>query len=58
MKTYIKPETEVTVIQFQPMLSNSVTGVSGLDGVTNSDDDFSGGDSDSRGISWGDDDEE
>ncbi|MCR5817567.1 MAG: hypothetical protein K6F89_00505 [Prevotella sp.] len=58
MKTYIKPNTKITLINIQPLLGNSVASVSGLDGVTKSSGDFAGGAADSRGYSDWDDDED
>ena len=47
MKKYIKPEIEVTNIELQLLDSNSITSVSGADGVGTSTDVFNG-DADSR----------
>lgn len=56
MKTYIKPNIEVTMVEVQPLMQNSVKSTS-LNGVTVSDTDFGGGSADSRGGSiWSDED--
>ena len=59
MKRYIKPNTEMVTVKIQSLLTpNSVTGLSGLDGVYVSKDVFSGGAADSRSSIWGDDEED
>jgi len=58
MKKYIKPTVEETLIQALPLLnSNSVKKVTGLDGVTTSNDEFEGGETDSRRTTVWDDEE-
>ena len=54
-KVYIKPEVQMTEIRIQSLLIGSV---SGLDGVTVGDEDFTGGNADSRRGSLWDDDED
>ncbi len=56
MKKYIKPEVEITIINTQPLLSNSVSSLSGLEGV-NTGGEFSGGSGDSRRGRWDEEDE-
>lgn len=48
MKKYIKPSVEVTDIELQLLDSNSITSVSGADGLGTGDGEFVGGDGDSR----------
>lgn len=58
MKKYIKPSIEETVIELTPLMDNSVTNITGLDGVTTSNEEYdpSNGGVDSRRHSfWGDD---
>ena len=45
-KTYMNPEMVVVPLMAQQMIAYSVTSVSGLDGVTIGDGDFTGGASD------------
>lgn len=47
-KKYINPTIEVMKLNTTPLLTNSVTSVSGLDGVETSSDEFEGGTADSR----------
>ena len=47
-KTYMKPGVEVMHIEMLPLMNNSVTSLSGLDGVSTSSEEFTGGTSDSR----------
>ncbi len=55
MKQYVTPSTEVVTAHVQPLLGNSIKNVSGIDGITVSDDDFVGGSADSRsGSIWDD----
>lgn len=49
MKAYIKPNIEITSVDLQPLLDNSITSVTGLDGVEKGEGDFGGGPVDSRG---------
>lgn len=57
MKAYIKPSIEVTVVEMQPLMDNSITSTAGLNGVTMGEGDFSGGAADSRrGGIWDDED--
>ena len=56
MKKYMKPISEVMLIKVQPLMNNSVTDVSNLDGVSISSEDFVGGEADARGCLWDDDD--
>ena len=62
MKKYIAPNEKIitTIIMRQQLLSGSdpVKSVSGLDGVTKSDEYFEGGTADSRSFSVWDDDED
>lgn len=57
-KTYIKPSTTLHAIKATQLICNSIRGVSGLDGVSTSNDNFVGGTSDSRSDNswdiWGD----
>lgn len=46
-KTYINPTIEVMKLT-TPLLTNSVTSVDGLDGVTTSETEFTGGEANSR----------
>ena len=48
MKAYIKPNTEMTLVEVQSLMQNSIKTVTGLDGVEKSEDDFGGGTVDSR----------
>ena len=48
-KTYIKPSVEVVCLELENMIANSVTGVSGLDGLSVSNEDFGGGAADAKG---------
>ena len=48
MKKYIKPEIEVTIIELQLLDSNSITSVSGADGLGTGEGEFAGGAGDSR----------
>lgn len=50
MKKYIKPSIQTIRVNFLPLMagSNTVSKVTGLDGVDTSNDEFSGGTSDSR----------
>ena len=57
MKKYIKPNLEVMNIKVQPLMNNSVTTASGLDGVEMGEGDFTGGAADSRSGSLWDEDE-
>ncbi|MBQ3631590.1 MAG: hypothetical protein II949_10175 [Prevotella sp.] len=57
MKTYIKPITTETRIEMQHLMQNSITSVTGLDGVETSSESFGGGSADSRrGNVWDDED--
>lgn len=47
-KIYLEPTIEVTRIEVQSLIMNSVESVSGLDGVSTSDEELNGGDADSR----------
>jgi hypothetical protein len=47
-KTYINPTIEVMKLNTTPLLTNSVTSVDGLDGVTTSETEFTGGEANSR----------
>lgn len=58
MKAYIKPNTEMTLVEVQSLMQNSITTVTGLDGVEKSEDDFGGGAVDSRRNNVWDDEEE
>ena len=59
-KAYMAPAITITTVEMQAPLasSNSVTSVSGIDGLTVGDGDFSGGAADSRrgGSLWDDED--
>ena len=48
-KTYIQPDLTIDMMEEVTLLAESVTGVTGLDDVTVSDKDFTGGDADARG---------
>ena len=57
MKTYIKPITTETKSEMQHLMQNSITSVTGLDGVETSSESFAGGSVDSRrGNAWDDED--
>ena len=45
---YIRPEVEALHVDVEPLLTNSVTSIDGLDGVEPGEGDFPGGDADSR----------
>ena len=47
-KTYINPTIEVMKLNTTPLMTNSVTSVDGLEGVTTSETEFEGGTADSR----------
>ena len=56
MKKYIKPSMEVVNIKIQTLLQdNSVNSVNGLTGVERGNGDFDGGNADSRGGGYWDD---
>ncbi len=60
-KEYKNPTLKVVNVKPATILAGSISGVSGLDGVTKSDSEFSGGEGDARGSrfsSWEDDVEE
>ena len=58
MKSYIKPNIKTVVVNAQSHFCvNSVNGVNGLDGVQRGNGGFTGGDADSRGTGWFDDEE-
>ena len=49
MKTYIKPRIKVIEVEAESLLdANSITTVSGVDGITTSDTEFTGGNADAR----------
>ena len=50
-KTYIQPAFTIDSMEEVTLLAESVKGVDGLEGVTVSDKDFTGGDADARGNS-------
>ena len=57
MKKYIKPNTNILLVEVQSLMqSNSVTNVTGVDGVERGEGYFVGGSSDSRGGFWDDED--
>lgn len=58
MKKYIKPMIKKADIEAESLLANSVSSVSGLQGVTVSEEEFAGGTADSRSNSQWDDDED
>ena len=60
MKAYIKPTITETLVELQPLMDgNSVTKVTGLDGVGKGNGDFTGGAADTRrGSVWGDEEED
>lgn len=58
MKKYIQPELTVVAVNLQTLICNSVTEVTGLDGVEMSNEDFEGGAVDSRRKDVWDDEEE
>jgi len=47
-QAYIKPSTTLHAIKATQLICNSISGVSGLDGVSTSSSEFGGGASDSR----------
>ena len=55
-KVYFKPTIKLTTLDMQPLMQNSLKSVEGLDGVTVSDSEFTGGTADSRSSIWGDED--
>lgn len=56
MKKYIKPNFSYEDPEMEPLLSsNSILGVDGADNLKVSDEDFSGGNADSRNNLWDDD---
>ncbi|MBQ9672249.1 MAG: hypothetical protein IJV34_05290 [Prevotella sp.] len=57
MKKYIKPNTNILLVEVQSLMqSNSVTDVTGVDGLGKGNGDFVGGGVDSRGGFWDDED--
>ncbi len=48
MKQYIKPTTSVEKIMLAKMIANSISEISGVDGVTKSDSEYGGGASDTK----------
>lgn len=58
MKAYIKPNTEMTLVEVQSLMQNSIKTVTGLDGVDKGEGDFQGGVVDSRRHNVWDDEEE
>ena len=57
MKAYIKPVTTETKIELQHLMQNSITTVTGVDGLGKGEGDFTGGAVDSRsGNVWDDED--
>lgn len=58
MKAYIKPNTELAVVEFQSLMQNSITTVTGLNDVEKGEGDFQGGVVDSRRHNVWDDEEE
>ncbi len=46
---YIKPTIFMEDMESEELMTNSISGVSGLDGVEKSDNEFSGGAADARG---------
>ena len=48
MKKYIKPAVEITNVELQLLSSNSITSVSGADGLGSGEGEFAGGNGDSR----------
>ena len=47
-KTYIKPSVEVNRLALESMIANSVTGVSGINGLSMGEGDFAGGAADGK----------
>lgn len=47
-KTYLKPTIEVMHLEVHPLMQNSIQTINGIDGVTPSGTEFTGGEADSR----------
>lgn len=58
MKAYIKPNTEMTLVEVQSLMQNSIKTVTGLDNVEKGEGDFQGSVVDSRRHNVWDDEEE
>ena len=51
-KTYINPEMVIVPLMAKQMIAYSLNSVTGLDGVSTSDDDFAGGAADVKGLEF------